>query len=230
MGAKHKIDLPQKDNEGNTYISNSQKDKWIKSKKEYIRSYFFREAFKGNAYTDFGSLVGKALEDNDFKDFSNRETTVLKKATRLDEFERSFKWILGDFYVLCFVDTNSAVIHMKNGKPVEEIKEIIDYKTGALDKESVYKGDNYTQLVIYAAAIEQETGIFPRSAWVELIERTGNPWRSEKLEVGSEIIKIPQDISPERMLKVKKEILKVAREISLHYKVFNKLNNILMSG
>ena len=82
---KTKINLPRKDDEGKFYMSYSQDSKWKKSKKDYFKSYFFGEKFEGNAYTDFGSAVGEAIENNDFSAFSKVATTVLKKATRLDE-------------------------------------------------------------------------------------------------------------------------------------------------
>ena len=63
---KRKIILPRVDKEGKCYISYSQHSKWKRDKKDYIKSYFFGERFEGNAYTDFGSKVGEALENNDF--------------------------------------------------------------------------------------------------------------------------------------------------------------------
>lgn len=220
MAKKNKIILPRVDDEGNCYISYSQLSKWKYpkgGKKDYIKSYFFGERFTGNAYTDFGSLIGEALENNDFSEFSAKEKKVLKKITRLDEFEREIKLDLGDFYVKGFIDTND-----------KDCKVLIDYKTGSMDKEDEYKKDDYTQLVLYAGAIEQETGKLPESAHVELIERVGNAFRGEDLALGTEVLKIPQDISPERVAKVKKDVVDIAKEISDYYRVFNLINQDLV--
>lgn len=207
------MDLPRKDSEGNNYLSYSQVSKWKDSKKDYIISYFFGERFEGNAYTEFGSLIGEALETGDFSEFSRKEKQVLKKVTRLDEFEREIKLDFEDFYVLGFIDTND-----------KDCKVLIDYKTGAMNKVSVYEADSYNQLGIYAAAIEQETGKLPESAHVELIEREGNAFRGEKLVLGSEVVKIPQDISKENIESIKEVVKKTAEDISEYYRVFNLIN------
>lgn len=209
--------LPRKDESGNSYISYSQHSKWKYSKKDYIKSYFFGERFEGNAYTDFGSKIGEALENNDFSAFDSVEAKTLKKVTRLDEFEREVKWNLDGFYVMGYIDTND-----------KDCKILIDYKTGDLSKVATYEDDKYDQLAIYAGAIQQERGTLPEQAHVELIERTGNAFKGEDLALGKEVISIPQDISPKKIEEVKKEVIKVATEIADHYAVFNKMNSILI--
>ena len=220
MAKKQQIVLPRTDEEGKCYISYSQISKWKYpkgGKKDYIKSYFFGERFEGNAYTDFGSLIGEALENNDFSAFSEKDQVVLDMITRLDEFEREVKLDFGDFYVKGFIDTND-----------KECTTLIDYKTGSMDKVDVYESDDYNQLGIYAAAIEQETGKLPESAHVELIERVGNAFRGEDLALGTEVARIPQDISPEKIEQIKADVLKVAKEISDYYRVFNLLNQELV--
>lgn len=211
------MNLPRKDDNGKCYISYSQHSKWKDSKKDYIKAYFFGERFEGNAYTDFGSKIGEALEKNDFSAFDSVEVKTLEKVTRLDEFEREVKWDFEDFYVVGYIDTND-----------KDCKILIDYKTGSLDKVATYEADKYDQLAIYAGAIEQETGKLPEQAHVELIERVGNAFKGEELSLGREVIEIPQDISPGRVWQVKEDIIKVAGEIAEHYEVFNKMNSILI--
>jgi hypothetical protein len=212
-----KIILPKTNEEGKSTFSYSQYSKWKRSKKEYIRAYFFKEPFEGNAYTFFGTKVGEALEVNDFVYFEKPEIETLKKVTRLDEFERKITYDLGEIDVLGFIDTNSLFD--------SKVKIIIDYKTGDLGKASVYEDEDYIQIPIYAGAIEQETGVLPTQAWVELIERTGNPFRGEELKVGTSIVKIPQDVSKKNIERVKKNVLKTAKEISTYYQVFERLNS-----
>lgn len=213
-----KIILPRTDKNGDFYISYSQHSKWKKNKKDYIKSYFLGERFEGNAYTDFGSMIGEALENDDFSAFTAKEKKVLKRVTRLDEFEREIKLDMGDFYVMGFIDSND-----------KDLKILIDYKTGDMNKVAVYEADDYDQLGIYAAAIEQETGKLPEQAYVELIERVGNAFKGEDLVLGTEIAQIPQDISPKKIKEIKEDVLKVAGEISDFYRVFNLINQDIIS-
>ena len=211
------LTLPRQEDDGRYYISYSQYSKWKDKPQDYIRSYFLGDRFDGNAYTEFGTKVGEALENDKYKGFSKKEKKTLKKATRLDEFERRIELDFGPFFVLGFIDTNN-----KKGT------KLIDYKTGAMDKVAVYEADSYDQLAIYAAAMWQETGVQPKTAHVELIKRFGNPHKSEPLLVGKKVAKIEKDISPERIDKVCEDILKSAKDISYHFKVFNAMKKILV--
>lgn len=220
------MNLPKKNKEGKNYISYSQYNKWKNDKKDYIKSYFLGDRFEGNAYTEFGSMVGEALENNDYTGFTPEEIEVLSKVTRLDEFEREIMWDLGDFFVKGYIDTNDLLLDGIKPDAKSVVTKIVDYKTGAMNKVGVYEEDGYDQVTIYAGAIEQETGHLPTKGWVELIERTGNPFRGEELRLGKQVVVIPQDVSKKAVEKVKKNIIKVAKEISASYKVFGKLNSI----
>jgi hypothetical protein len=221
--SKTKIELPKKNEEGKSYISYSQYSKWKTSKKDYIKSYFLGERFEGNAYTEFGSLIGEALENNDFSNFSPKERELLSKVTRFDQFEREIVWDFGDFFVKGFIDTNDLFV---DGVKPDVVTTIVDYKTGDSNKVSVYEADDYDQVAIYAGAIEQETGHLPTKGWVELIERTGNAFKGEELKLGGKIFTIPQDLSKKKIEQTRVKVLAVAKDISGFFKVFNKLNSI----
>lgn len=202
------MNLPSKDKFGNNYISYSQIQLFLKDEKEYKDRYIDKKPFKSNAYIEFGSKIGKAIEDNDMCLFTKSEVDVLKKVTRLDLFERKTILKYEDFYVLGFIDTIS-----------EDFKNIIDYKTGGKDKEFEYTKDSYTQLCIYALSIRQETGVTPQSASVEFIRRKGNAYKGEILKVDDEDpIIIDVDISYDRLKKVYYDTLKVAKDIENFYK------------
>jgi hypothetical protein len=203
-----KMILPKKDKRGNSYLSYSQLSLFKRSKQEYFDRYIVGEKFEGNAYTDFGSKVGQGLENNDFSNFTNKESNILKKVRRLDEFERSVFLKYEGFYVLGFIDSNSS-----------DYKEIIDYKTGGKNKEKEYIKDDYNQLQLYALSLRQQTGITPEIASIEFIRREGNAFRGEKLTVSNENpINIPIDVSYGRLKDVYWETLKTAKEIELFYK------------
>jgi hypothetical protein len=207
--------LPRVDKEGNYYLSYSQISTWKKSKRDYMRQYFYGESFDGNAYTDFGSKVGEALENNNFSKFTKREEKFLRTIPRYEEFEREIKLFMKGFYVKGFIDTNTS-----------DCKKLADYKTGdVLTKAAEYEKDDYNQLEIYSAALEQETGILPTSVMVILIDRTGNAFKGEELKLGDQFVTITKKIDEKRLKSVLKEVQLIAEEISSYYKIFLKLNN-----
>ncbi len=203
------MDLPKKDKQGKSYLSYSQISLFRIDRQEYKEVYINNKPFKGNEYTDFGSKVGKALEYNDFSEFTGNEATILKLCTRLDLFER--KTILNydkdNFYIKGFIDTiNNDLTH------------IIDYKTGGKQKEFKYSEDNYIQIQLYALSIMQETGVKPSKGTVEFIRRKGNAFKGQKLTVDSEPpIKIDIDLSLSVLKHVYWEALETAKEIEKFY-------------
>jgi hypothetical protein len=206
---ENKICLPRKDKLGNNYISYSQITTFKRSKQDYYNQYILDEPFTGNAYTEFGSKVGEALENNNFGLFSSSEADILKKAKRLDLFERKITINYEGFYVIGFVDTCSL-----------DYLEIIDYKTGGKGKDSNYRYADYSQLQIYALGIRQETGITPQRGIVEFITRGGNAFIGEDLYVKDEPIKsIEVDLSYNRLKYTYWEVLRVVNEISNFYKL-----------
>lgn len=209
------INLPKKDSSGKPYLSYSQKGTWKKSKKDYIRQYFFGEKFTGNAYTDFGSKIGEALEVDDFSKFTPEEQTFLSTIPRYDVFEKRINLDMGTYFVVGYVDSCSNCS-----------TKLLDYKTGDVDKKaSEYESDTYTQLEIYSAAIQQEVGVLPNDVSVVLIDRKGNPFKGG-LSLGNRFITITKNITQERIDTVLKDIDVVANDISDYYKVFLKLKEL----
>lgn len=209
--------LPKKDKEGMPYLSYSQISKWKKSKRDYIRSYFFNED-DDNAglqkYGDFGHKVGEAFENNDYSAFEPDEIEFLKTIPKYDEFEREIRLRMDGFYVVGYIDTNTSCL-----------KKIADYKTGDISKKREdYESDDYIQLEIYAAALEQETGTLPESVEVFLIGRSGNAFNNEELILTKEFITINRTVVPEKIEVVKNMVQEVAEEISDYYRLFLELN------
>jgi len=202
------LDLPKQDKDGNSYVSYSQLSLFKKDKQEYFERYIVGKPFEGNEWTDFGSKVGEALENDNFEGFSADETGILKKVTRLDQFEKPTKLKYEGFYVMGFIDS------MK-----EDFTRIIDYKTGGKKKEFQYSEEDYSQLALYALSLRQETGITPTKASVEFIRRAGNPYRNTPLTVAiEEPIEIIVDISLERLKKVYRETYITTKQIEHFYK------------
>lgn len=226
MAKKQKITLPKTDKvTGRPYLSYSQISTWKKSKRDYMRQYFFGEDFSGMSdYMDFGSKVGNALENNNFSDFNKTEQEFLKTLPRYDEFEREVTLNMGSYFVKGFIDTNTK----ENTPAGELVRKIADYKTGDVDKkESEYASDDYIQLDIYAAAIQQETGVLPEEVSVFLIDRTGNAFKGEPLRLGERYVTITKKVDDERVKAVMNEVNKIAQEISDYYQLFLKLNGLM---
>ena len=222
---ENKLVLPRLDKDGNHYISYSQLNTWKRSKREYIRQYFWGEGFEGNAYTDFGTLVGEALENGDFSEFNAEEQKFLETIPRYGEYEREIKLEMKGFYVKGFIDTSSKP--KDYNKLGEHVRRIADYKTGdVVKKKAEYEADTYTQVDIYAAAMRQQFGVLPDSCSVYLIHRTGNAFQSEDLKLGSKFIKIDKPINDKKADKVLAEVQSIAEEISAYYQVFLKLKSV----
>ena len=204
------MNLPSKDKNGNSYLSYSCISTFLKDKEQFIKNYILNDPFTGNEYTDFGSKVGKALEINDYSNFTEPEVKTLKQVNRLDLFEKKIVINYDSFYLLGFIDSCSF-----------DLTKIIDYKTGGNNKEFIYNDPNYTQLCYYALGIRQETGIRVKDASVEFIRRSGNI--NTGLRVANEKpITIPIDISEHRLTCVYYDTIKIAKEIELFYE--NYLN------
>lgn len=197
------ITLPKVDENGEQYISYSQINTFKRSKQEYFNRYIKGEPFVDNPWTLFGSKVGESLELNNFNGFSQREKEILRQVPRLDEFEVEIRLQYEEFYVKGYIDTT-------------DYETIIDYKTGSAKKKVEYMRDDYWQIQIYALALQQE-GFSPKEGKVVFIERYGNPYRGQVLEVGQDITEIPVDISPTRLESVYEGVYGVAKEISDFY-------------
>jgi hypothetical protein len=232
-----KLILPKKDERGNYYLSYTQYTTWKKSKREYIRSYFFGDRFTGNAYTEFGNLVGEALENNDFSSFRPKEQEFLKTVPRYDEFERVIELQMKGFYVKGYIDSNTfpepytkaqLVSDMNKDRVIVSwVREMLDYKTGDIaTKQSTYSSPSYKQLHIYAAALKQEYGVYPDDVKVVLIDRRGNAFRGEKLRLGNEYIEIPKIITEKDVQAVLDDVQRVAEEISKYYKLYLNLMKV----
>lgn len=210
------LNLPKKDKDGLQYLSYSQISTWKKSKRDYIRRNFFKEK-EDNAglqrYGDFGHKVGEALENNNYSAFTKPEQDFLKTIPRYDEFERKINLQMEGFYIMGFIDTNSSCL-----------TRMADYKTGDIEKKrGDYESDDYIQLDIYAAAVEQELGFIPEDIKVLLVGRSGNGFAGEDLLLTGEYITITKKIDAESIARVKKQVQEIAEEISDYYTAFLEL-------
>lgn len=222
----NQILLPKKDEDGKQYISYSQLSKFKKSKREYIRDYFFGEDTSSEAlkkYGEFGSRVGESFENSDFSKWDREGEAFLKSLPHFDEFERKIKLDMGSYYVLGFVDSNTKPEKIGRSNKLW-VREIVDYKTGEIEKRRPdYESEDYNQLEIYSGALLQEFGRLPEKVSVVLIGRAGNAFKGEELTLTKEAAIIPKEIDLEAVERVKESIDKTVKEISDLYKAFLKL-------
>ena len=164
--------------------------------------------------TRFGSNVGNSLEKNNFDKFAEEEANVLKSVKRLHTFEKKVFLEYEDFYIVGFIDSIS-----------KDFLELIDYKTGGLNKDLQYSKSDYIQLQIYALGIKQEYGVLAKKASVEFITIGGNAYKGESLYVKQEKVKsIDIDITMPRLKEVYHHVYNVAKEIDIFYNEY-RLNH-----
>lgn len=202
------------------YLSYSQISSYLKYKKDYYSSYFYGTPFTGNAYTEFGSRIGEALENEDFSKFTEKEQEFLKTIPRGDEFEREINLKLSNgVYVTGFIDTNKSCLTW-----------LLDYKTGTEGKIGEYNNPmKYIQIPLYAGAIEQETEVIPKDCGVILIDRKGNAFANEELTLGNEFWHIPLKVGREEVDNAIRMATEASESISREYEMFLKLNTVSLA-
>jgi len=221
------IILPRQDENGEYYLSYSQKSTWsaiksfnlgISGRIEYMASYFLKRRWPDQGWAEFGQDVEDYVCEKSGADkFKPNELLVLDRITPLGLFQQEVKYyVLPNVYIKGFIDDMTP-----------EKTLIRDYKTASVASKARYYKDDYTQLDLYANAVYKETGVLPQ-AEVCIIERKGNCFgmveRRDLLSVGEEIWYHQREISLERIARVEAEVLTTIFDISSHYKHFLMLN------
>lgn len=188
---------------------------------QYILGYFFGIQDPGNIYAFFGGEVGEYIETNGEKvgpmlDEGTRQ--VLDNLERPEGSEHEVEIVVdrGDYVIQGFIDR----IY-----PVEGGVEVLDFKTGNIDKKATFYGSqDYQQTTLYSYAIEQE-GHPVKKSFVKLLGRKGNNMGGNMLRLSGDIKDIPTPYSPERAEIFLAKTDKIAKEISDLYEVYNYLNS-----
>lgn len=202
---------------GRYYLSYSSNNAW--SNPLYI-GQFIREKMMGfpfvqNVYASLGNWVGESVEKGKIQDnpegFLGEEN--IKKIERPEgaEYERLVILDMGEFVFLGFID-----IYLETKEGVS----VADLKTGKDGKQSEYKSKDYTQVVLYAYALEQE-GKNILDTYVLFVERIGshiNP----PLKITENQTRIPIEYNEKRVKYALNKLEMAAREIAECYKVYNK--------
>ena len=188
---------------------------------QYILGYFFGIQDPGNIYAFFGGEVGEYIETSGEKvgpmlDEGTRQ--VLDNLERPEGSEHEVEIVVdrGDYVIQGFIDR----IY-----PVEGGVEVLDFKTGNIDKKATFYGSQYyQQTTLYSYAVEQE-GHPVKKSFVKLLGRKGNNMGGNMLRLSGDIKDIPTPYSPERAEIFLAKTDKIAKEISDLYEVYNYLNS-----
>lgn len=163
------------------------------------------------SYGEFGDAVEKYIcEKIDIYGFSKEEKRVLDTITPLGKFQVPFVIPFNDFVLIGYKDDVND-------------KRIRDYKTGSESSSQKYFGEDYKQLHIYNLDSLINKGRV-KEMEVVIIERNGNPYKGEKLTVGSQIWSREILTNEKELLSLKKKIEEDVFMISDLYTTYKKLN------
>lgn len=188
---------------------------------QYILNYFFGIPDPGNIYAFFGGQVGEYIETNGeiIGDMLDEGTMkVLDDLERPEGSEHEVEIVIdrGDYVIQGFIDRMY---------PVDGGIEVLDFKTGNIDKKAAFYGSqDYQQTTLYSYALEQE-GHTIKKSFVKLLGRKGNNMGGNMLRLSGAIKDIPTPYSQERAEIFLAKTDKIAKEISDLYETYNYLNS-----
>lgn len=246
-----KIILPKKykgDKEefkGKYMVSWSQIETWIGKrgfntgllgKYEYMRKYFFGETYPDMGWGTFGNeaeayitmrdLDPKTIEDERtrkelegaLEKFTPREKKVLEKITPLGNYQHEAVIDFGDFVLLGYLDDHS-----------DDFTHIRDYKTKSENSKRGLTSDKTFQLEVYSLYIKKMLGVDVKKHEYCIIERLGGGecmrgGGRKVLTVGEKIWYEDKVVTPARLKLTEKIILKTVKDISNHWKTYQKFN------
>lgn len=195
-------------------------------KGEFFGVYFLGAPRTGTIFTEYGSAVGGYQETGNPQEYlSKSDKEILDREIGRPKgaiYEKELVIDRGDYVIQCYVD---RILEIEGGL------EVIDFKTGAIDKKKKdYESPEYQQTTLYSYGLEKLGHTIAYSG-VKLADRKGNTLDdtaySKKgeplwLRLTGEVIDIPTPYSKERAEKFLESFDKTAKEIENYYKVYLK--------
>ena len=205
-------------------ISYSQIESWNNHlyRGQYIASYFLGIDDPGNVFSTYGSQVGEWFENGEdvSGELSEADLDILEKIGRPGgcEYEREIVVNRPLGYVIQgFIDRTR-----KDTWEGKEQLEIIDFKTGNIEKKAAfYAGPDYQQTTLYTfAALEEGEDVV--YSGVVMLGRKGNGMPKAPLRLSGEVETIDTPYSEARINKFFTKVDKTVKEINKYYKFYNK--------
>lgn len=202
---------------GRYYISYSTASSWTDYRADFIKQKLAGIKLPDGVYSSLGNYLGTAMETGVFPSenpfgFTGQENLALIDRPADAKYERMVLIDMGEYVFIGFIDKldeyEKGIVHVQ------------DLKSGGKGKEATYASKEYTQVVLYAHALEKEGyKIGKTSVW--FVRRTGSHI-SPPLHISSEQFEIPLEYNQERVDYALAKLDKAVREISEFYKVFLK--------
>ena len=214
---------------GKPKISYSQYNSWCEDayRGSYIGKYFLGVPDDGNIFTDFGGFCGEYLETGEDKSnyLDAEDIKWLNTVAKPDnaEYEREIVLDRGVYVVQGFIDQNYRV-EQANGD-----MDVIDFKTGGDKKVADYSSEDYQQTTLYCKALVDE-GIKINYSGVQLLPRKGNQLdksANHPIRLVGKPIDVPTPYSEARAKKFLVKLDKVTKDISDHYKCYQKFFGVM---
>lgn len=201
-------------------LSYSQYSSWKTPtyKEDYIRTYILGWDRTTNDFAQFGSACGGYLEDKtiDTEWLSARDVEVLDNVDRPEDAEYEVEICIdrGWYVIQGFID--QMYPFSKNGVVIK------DFKTGDYTKKQPFYSDinQYGQTNVYAYGINTCENKEIDYCGVTLLDRKGNPFRGQRLELTGGIYMIDTPYSKEIAEQVLEGIDRVAEDIAETYTLY----------
>lgn len=209
------------------YLSYSAMDLWLRDKEEYRKRYYMNAPYFSTPYTEFGNLVGGALERREWN--HPVLAPVRGKVPQGTHPEHKLEVEIAGVPILSYLDD----FHLQT-YAIEE------YKTGIRDANGKPPWDRvkvrkHKQLTLYTLMVWRKYGCFNEKIQLTWME-TAWGWVNNEVEFGGTIIKqaekslyltghaetFPRIIREWELLRMEQIIRTVAEEISEDYKLWQK--------
>jgi hypothetical protein len=199
------------------YISYSTQSSWVDYREDFIKQKLANIKLPDSIYSAFGSWVGESTEHgvaqvNDY-DFKGAENLELIPRPEGAIYERLIVIDFGEWILIGFID----VFVEKEGK----VASLVDIKSGGAKKEEGYKKEEYTQVILYAKALEDEGYTIDKTG-VWFVRRTGSHIKPP-LTLSTEQFYIPLEYNQERVDYAINKLKKAVEEISEINTTFQKI-------
>lgn len=209
------------------YVSYSQLTSYLDENywMEYYTQYFSGISSGGNAFSEFGGLIGKTIEEIGTNqeittDISEEDLKVIKNNFNfegINKYEDPCIIDFGDFILIGYAD---KVLY--EGTEVE----VMDVKTLNLDKKAdYYASKDYRQTTLYSYYFETK-GYKIKDSYVFGFGRKGSQIDGQgnfKMRLSGEVKKIPTPYSKERAEEALEYVRETTKKISEDWKIYQRL-------